>query len=199
MKPLEKTKQGMKPPEKTDKGLAPPKKAKNQTKSIKSPKSHVLFKDQIFSGIEHVSKQKKSLPGNKDSKRSEFKDMGKRESEKSANSHVPQLHNEDLNDTESDQSDMSARCVDTQTQNSTKQDCLPNLIQSDDIIDNFKKSVSSGPYYVCSCCHQTWFRHSVVKTERLRAFDHHIIKECLTGVTSVNQSEWVCSTCNSYL
>ena len=31
----------------------------------------------------------------------------------------------------------------------------------DECIKEFHSSISVGPLYVCTCCHQTWFRKSV--------------------------------------
>ncbi|XP_070548510.1 uncharacterized protein [Ptychodera flava] len=65
-----------------------------------------------------------------------------------------------------------------------------------DCIDSFQKTTSKGPIYVCSSCHQTWFRKSVTQAERLTKYSTTASK-CLTGYISVNNIEWVCNTCYS--
>ena len=63
-----------------------------------------------------------------------------------------------------------------------------------DCIKEFHLSISVGPLYVCTCCHQTWFRKSVSMLKNT-----HIPKEIrrlyCTKFTSVNGEEWVCHTC----
>ena len=58
----------------------------------------------------------------------------------------------------------------------------------DDCIKEFHSSISVGPLYVCTCCHQTWFRKSVSMLKNT-----HIPKEnrrlYCTKFTSVNDEE----------
>ncbi|XP_053402924.1 uncharacterized protein LOC123548901 [Mercenaria mercenaria] len=64
----------------------------------------------------------------------------------------------------------------------------------DTCIDRFQERISLGPVYICSCCHQTWFKHSVTEVKYL------ICKEkerYVTGVISVDNKEWFCRTCKS--
>ena len=63
----------------------------------------------------------------------------------------------------------------------------------DDCIKEFHASILVGPLYVCTCCHQTWFRKSVSMLKNT-----HIptrMRSYCTKFTSVNDEEWVCHTC----
>ena len=63
-------------------------------------------------------------------------------------------------------------------------------------IDLFHSSTSTGPIYVCSCCHQTWFSESMTKVERLSS-NVSFQPGLLTGMKSVQDKEWICRTCLS--
>ena len=65
-------------------------------------------------------------------------------------------------------------------------------------ISNFHKIIAQGPLYICTCCDQLWYKHSVVKANKLRLSNPDISKH-LCNKTSVDDVEWVCSTCHSYL
>jgi len=68
-----------------------------------------------------------------------------------------------------------------------------------DVIRSFHKNIERGPEYVCTCCHQLWFRSSV-KKGNLLVYSHcpqNIVKLCLTGCKSVDNEEWICFTCDS--
>lgn len=53
----------------------------------------------------------------------------------------------------------------------------------------FMKRISVGPTYVCSCCHQTWFRQGVSKVDSLPM---KLQEKYLTGILSVDNVEWIC-------
>ena len=56
----------------------------------------------------------------------------------------------------------------------------------------FHKSISVGPVYICSCCHQTWFKESVTKACAISgAFN----PQYFSGILSVDNMEWICTTC----
>ena len=57
------------------------------------------------------------------------------------------------------------------------------------------------PEYVCNCCDQLWFKCSVVKCDpnKYKAYSPDIVQSCLTDFTSVDDTEWICTTCNSSL
>ena len=63
-------------------------------------------------------------------------------------------------------------------------------------IELFHSSTSTGPIYVCSCCHQTWFSESMTKVESLKS-NVSFQPGILTGMKSVQDKEWICRTCLS--
>ena len=81
-------------------------------------------------------------------------------------------------------------------------DTLPKSHQKDlnieESIKRFHSDIAIGPLYVCSCCHQTWFRKSVSML-----MNTHISAESkrlyCTDLTSVGNEEWICHTCLSAL
>ena len=82
-------------------------------------------------------------------------------------------------------------------------DLLPKKIQKnfetiEESIKRFHSDISFGPIYVCSCCHQTWFRKSVsvLKNTHIPAESKRL--HC-TEFTSVGNEEWICHTCLSAL
>ena len=52
--------------------------------------------------------------------------------------------------------------------------------------------------YVCTCCDQLWYRHCVKCVDKLRETNPDIEKY-LCNITSVDDIEWICKTCSSYL
>ena len=64
----------------------------------------------------------------------------------------------------------------------------------DECIKEFHSSISVGPLYVCTCCHQTWFRKSVSMLKNTH-MPTRIRELYCTKFTSVNDEEWVCHTC----
>ena len=82
-------------------------------------------------------------------------------------------------------------------------DILPKSHQKDfktieESIKQFHADISIGPLYVCSCCHQTWFRKSVsmLKNTHISAESRRLYS---TDFTSVGNEEWICHTCLSAL
>ena len=53
----------------------------------------------------------------------------------------------------------------------THQEYRRNISNSLTIVNEIQKfhaAVSRGPLYICSCCDQLWYKHTVVNAERLR-------------------------------
>ena len=73
-----------------------------------------------------------------------------------------------------------------------KSKALPNLILK------FHAIVSKGPVYICSCCDQLWYKHSVSSASKLKETNEHIHKYLLNK-TSVDNVEWLCRSCHNYL
>ena len=69
------------------------------------------------------------------------------------------------------------------------------------LTEMFHRSIKCGPEYVCTCCDQLWYRSSVAKCNPnlYKICPQNILQLCLTGVKSINYSEWICSTCHSNL
>ena len=65
-------------------------------------------------------------------------------------------------------------------------------------IKQFHSDISIGPLYVCSCCHQTWFRKSVSMLKNTHIPAESKQQHC-TNFISVNNKEWICHTCLSAL
>ena len=68
----------------------------------------------------------------------------------------------------------------------------------EEAIKQFHSDISIGPLYVCSCCHQTWFRKSVSKLMNVHISAESKQRHC-TDFLSVNNEEWICHTCLSAL
>ena len=65
-------------------------------------------------------------------------------------------------------------------------------------INRFHEIINQGPLYVCTCCDQLWYKHSVRCTNKLRQSKPDIVKYLLNKA-SVGNEEWACQTCSRYL
>ena len=52
--------------------------------------------------------------------------------------------------------------------------------------------------YICTCCNQLWYKHSVCSAEKTRQNNVNMIKH-LQNIISANDTEWICQSCNLYL
>ena len=81
-------------------------------------------------------------------------------------------------------------------------DTMPKSHQKDltieESIKQFHSDIAIGPLYVCSCCHQTWFRKSVSMLKNTHFSAESKRLHC-TDFTSVGNEEWICHTCLSAL
>ena len=59
-----------------------------------------------------------------------------------------------------------------------------------DFINKFHNIVSQGPMYICSCCDQLWYRHSVNSAHKLRKSNPRVDKYLLNK-TRVDNTEWI--------
>ena len=67
-----------------------------------------------------------------------------------------------------------------------------------DVVNKFNETISGSCSYVCSCCQQLWFKHSVKDVSNLltsTSIDSLLLRRCLTGYKSEEDIEWICSTC----
>ena len=63
-------------------------------------------------------------------------------------------------------------------------------------ISHFHDVIAVEPTFVCTCCHQTWFSHSVVEiTAKLSSVSIEMKDKCFTGKVSEENKEWLCRTC----
>jgi hypothetical protein len=76
---------------------------------------------------------------------------------------------------------------------SLRKKCKKYGIDIDACIACFHQNISVGPLYICSCCHQTWFKESVSDAGPLKKGNEIYF----TGVLSVDNTEWVCTTCRN--
>ena len=76
--------------------------------------------------------------------------------------------------------------------------CQKDFVTAEECIKQFHSDISIGPLYVCTCCHQTWFRKSValLKNTHIPAESR---RQYCTGFIYVNNEEWACHTCLSAL
>ena len=69
---------------------------------------------------------------------------------------------------------------------------------TENVIRNFHESVSTGPLYICTCCDQLWYRHSVFPPNQLTLKNPDMVKY-LQDIVSVDNIKWVCQTCSKHL
>ena len=86
------------------------------------------------------------------------------------------LHNEFV--TENDTVEASDKSLKNQI--SANQDNLEHCIC------RFLASVAKGPIFVCTCCHQTWFSHSVVVVTSKLSVSNELKGKCFTNKLSEN-------------
>ncbi|KAL9956638.1 hypothetical protein ACROYT_G038144 [Oculina patagonica] len=94
------------------------------------------------------------------------------------------------------------KTTDEFVQENKKLKCQRSLDQTmTEQIETFHKNIKCGPEYICTCCDQLWYRSSVTKCNPnvYKVCPQNILKISLTGVKSLNNIEWICSTCHSNL
>ena len=64
-------------------------------------------------------------------------------------------------------------------------------------LKQFHENIAVGPLFVCTCCHQTWFRKSVSLLKNTNIMTRS--SNYCTKFKSVNNEEWICHTCLSAL
>ena len=85
----------------------------------------------------------------------------------------------------------------------TQQQYRKNIATNSTITDEireFHAVVSRGPLYICCCCDQLWYKHSVVSAEKLRLSNPNagIFLLSKTSVDDIH-FEWICQSCNNHL
>ena len=66
------------------------------------------------------------------------------------------------------------------------------------LVVKFHDIVAKGPFYVCTCCDQLWYKPSVSSATTLIKSNPDIMRY-LQGKKSVNDCEWLCKSCQKYL
>ncbi len=68
-------------------------------------------------------------------------------------------------------------------------------------IEFFHKNISVGPEYICTCCDQLWYKSSVTQCNAslYKSCSKEMLTLCLTGLKTIDNTEWICSTCHSNL
>ncbi len=68
-------------------------------------------------------------------------------------------------------------------------------------IEFFHENINVGPEYICTYCDQLWYRSSVTQCNAslYKSCSNEILALCLTGLKSIDNTEWICSTCHSNL
>ena len=72
-----------------------------------------------------------------------------------------------------------------------------NLTQ---LLNIFNSGIAEGPVYVCTCCEQIWFRHSVFNVNEitLKTNDERTtFNTWRTEYVSKDGKEWICKTCRN--
>ena len=59
----------------------------------------------------------------------------------------------------------------------------------ENLITEFHDIVSHGPMYICTCCDQLWYKHSVTKVDNRKTANPNIIKYLLNKTSVDNASE----------
>ena len=79
--------------------------------------------------------------------------------------------------------------------------CTRSVLSVPKAIELFHQNISVGPEYICTCCDQLWYRSSVTKCNAslYQSCSREILDLCLTGLKSIDNTEWICGTCHSNL
>ena len=69
-----------------------------------------------------------------------------------------------------------------------------------ELLNIFNTRIAEGPVYVCTCCQQLWFKHSVFNVDEIylkKENEKAIFKTCRTKFVSKDGKEWICKTCRN--
>ncbi len=67
------------------------------------------------------------------------------------------------------------------------------------LIVNFHKLVATGPTFVCICCDQLWYKHSLARVETVLKLDNEAVLRCIRTKEKCSTVQWVCHTCYNHL
>ena len=71
-------------------------------------------------------------------------------------------------------------------------------VDIESVIFKSQEIVAQGPLYICACCDQLWYKHTVVNAKKLKKSNPGISKYFF-GKKSVGDAESVCKTCQGHL
>lgn len=65
----------------------------------------------------------------------------------------------------------------------------------------FQKNIKQFPAYICTCCHRTWYRHSVsiYSHENYNKLTDQQIEQYISGKSSFDGCEYICQGCHKSL
>ena len=66
-----------------------------------------------------------------------------------------------------------------------------------ELLDIFNRKTSEGPIYVCTCCHQLWFRHCVYNINEIHfktENEQDTFHICRTKFVTRDGKEWIRKT-----
>lgn len=70
-------------------------------------------------------------------------------------------------------------------------------------VQRFNDLLHKGDNFVCTCCHQTFYQHSVYTVGRQNLINKGIspqfLDTVLTDYRSMSETEWICRTCYRYI
>ena len=91
----------------------------------------------------------------------------------------------------------SARCEVKQKRRSYRKEYgkqkYCEFVPIESLISKFHDVVSEGPLYICTCCDQLWYNHSVIPASTLKE-NNPDLQKILLNRKSVNNVEWLCRT-----
>ncbi|XP_078352155.1 uncharacterized protein LOC144636825 [Oculina patagonica] len=69
----------------------------------------------------------------------------------------------------------------------------------DELVVIFRELVASGPTFVCTCCEQLWYKHSLVRTDTVLKLNNEAVLRCIRKDEQCCTAQWVCHTCYNHL
>ena len=69
-----------------------------------------------------------------------------------------------------------------------------------ELLKTFNASIVEGLVYVCTCCQQIWFKHSVCNVDEITLktdTERTTFSTCRTQYLSKDGKAWICKTCGN--
>ena len=69
-----------------------------------------------------------------------------------------------------------------------------------ELLKIFNESIAEGPVYLCTCCQQIWFKHSVLNVDEIilkTDNERTTFSTCRTQYLLKDGKEWICKTCRN--